>query len=142
MAEECLVPAAAPEDLNHFDRGDKKVSQEKPTHKEERKKALPLQKIAAFCGKWKIVEFAIFGSFVSEDFSAESDIDILVTYGDNVKWSLFDYMDMRDELKTILGREIDLVNKVAIERSSNAIKRRSILDPHQFRTLASMQSSQ
>ncbi len=39
---------------------------------------LPMDKIADFCRRWKIVEFALFGSVLREDFRPESDIDVLV----------------------------------------------------------------
>jgi len=34
---------------------------------------------------------------------------------------------MQDELTTILGREVDLVERQAVERSENTIRRRHIL---------------
>jgi len=94
---------------------------------EKRKKTLPVQKISQFCKKWKIVEFSIFGSYLNEAFSADSDIDVLVKYAHDANWSLFDYMDMVEELKLIFGRNTDLVNKDVIQKSQNAIKRNAIL---------------
>jgi hypothetical protein len=41
--------------------------------------AVPKKKIADFCRRWKITEFALFGSVLREDFGPESDIDVLVT---------------------------------------------------------------
>ena len=41
---------------------------------------LPEEKIADFCQRWKITEFAVFGSVLREDFGPNSDIDILVTF--------------------------------------------------------------
>ena len=35
-------------------------------------------KLAEFCAKWKIVEFALFGSVLRDDFGPDSDIDVLV----------------------------------------------------------------
>ncbi len=37
------------------------------------------EKIAAFCHRWRVVEFALFGSVLREDFRADSDMDVLVT---------------------------------------------------------------
>jgi predicted nucleotidyltransferase len=52
----------------------------------------------------------------------------LVTFEGAARWTLFDLVRMQDELKTIVGREVDLVEKVAVERSPNYIRRRHILE--------------
>ncbi len=56
-----------------------------------------------------------------------SDIDVLVSFSNDAQWTLFDQVDMQDELKAIFGREVDLVSKRGIERSRNAIRRKAIL---------------
>ena len=85
------------------------------------------EKIAAFCGKWKITELALFGSVLRADFRPDSDVDVLVTFAQDAEWSLFDVVHMRDELSAILGREVDLVERRAVERSENYIRRKHIL---------------
>jgi predicted nucleotidyltransferase len=42
-------------------------------------------------------------------------------------WGLFDLVRMQEELKGILGREVDLVERESVERSENYIRRRHIL---------------
>jgi len=84
--------------------------------------------VAEFCSRWKIVEFALFGSVLRDDFGPESDLDILVTFAPDAKWTLFDHVDMQDELKELLGRDVDLVSRRGIERSANYIRRRAILE--------------
>jgi hypothetical protein len=88
---------------------------------------LPQEKIEAFCRKWKVKELALFGSVLREDFRPDSDVDFLVTFEEEAHWSFFDIVDMQDELKKILGREVDLVERRAVERSENYIRRRHIL---------------
>jgi hypothetical protein len=90
--------------------------------------ALPEAKVSEFCRKWKIAEFALFGSVLREDFRPGSDIDVLVSFEPRAQWSLMDVVEMQDELETILGRRVDLVERRAIERSENYIRRRYILD--------------
>ena len=85
------------------------------------------EKIAAFCRKWKITEFSFFGSVLREDFGPDSDVDVLVTFADDARWSLFDIVHMEDELKEIFGRAVDMAERQAIERSENYIVRRGIL---------------
>jgi predicted nucleotidyltransferase len=89
---------------------------------------LPMSAIAAFCGKWKITEFALFGSALRDDFDVASDIDLLVTFAPDVEWSLFDHVRMKAELEEILGRKVDLVNRRALEKSDNWIRRKLILE--------------
>ena len=88
---------------------------------------IPKEKIAEFCQKWKIREFAFFGSVLREDFQPDSDIDVLVTFDEKAHHSLFDLVDMQDELKVIFGREVDLVSKRGIESSRNYIRKNAIL---------------
>jgi predicted nucleotidyltransferase len=88
---------------------------------------IPKAKIEDFCRRWKIKEFALFGSVLRDDFRPDSDVDVLVVFEGDSRWSLFDMIDMQDELKEILGREVDLVERRAVERSENYIRRRHIL---------------
>jgi predicted nucleotidyltransferase len=88
-------------------------------------------KIEAFCQKWKIVEFSLFGSVLREDFGPESDVDVLVTFAPDSHWTVFDFMRCEDELEQALGRKVDLVERVAVEQSSNYIRRKHILSSAQ-----------
>ena len=88
---------------------------------------IPKAKIEDFCKRWKIAEFSIFGSVLREDFSPKSDIDVLISFEPDIPWSLFDWVDMIEELRTILGRPVDLVEKSAI---TNPFRRHSILRTH------------
>jgi uncharacterized protein len=88
---------------------------------------IPLKEIEDFCRRWKIKEFALFGSVLREDFRPDSDVDVLVTFFEDSHWSLFDMLDMQEELKEILGREVDFVERRAVEQSENYIRRRHIL---------------
>lgn len=87
-----------------------------------------MTKIVDFCTRWKITEFAFFGSVLRDDFRDDSDLDVLVTFAPDSKWTLFDHVDMQDELKDILGRDVDLVSKRGIEHSANYIRRKAILE--------------
>lgn len=85
---------------------------------------VPMDDIRAFCAKWKIREFALFGSVLREDFGPRSDVDVLVTLEKDAPWSLYEWIDMIDELKAMFGREVDLVEKTAIR---NPFRRHAIL---------------
>jgi len=92
---------------------------------------LPEEKIGEFCRRWQITELAVFGSVLRDDFRPDSDIDFLVTFAQDENWSLFDLVDMEQELAAIVGRKVDLVEKVAILRSHNQLRRKEILSTAQ-----------
>jgi predicted nucleotidyltransferase len=81
-------------------------------------------KIDAFCRKWKIAEFALFGSVLREDFRPASDVDILVSFQPDADWSLYDWVDMIEELKQLFGRNVDLLEKTGLR---NPFRRHEIL---------------
>lgn len=61
------------------------------------------------------------------DFDSESDIDLIVTFDDDVEWSLLDHIRMQQELQALLQRDVDLVTRSAVERSENRVRRKEIL---------------
>lgn len=89
--------------------------------------ALPRQAIEAFCLKWKIIRLELFGSVLRDDFRPESDIDLLVTFAPDNRWSLLDLVAMEQELAELLGCKVDLVERSSIENSHNWIRREDIL---------------
>lgn len=69
---------------------------------------LPYDKIAAFCEQHHIVRMWLFGSVLRDDFSPESDIDVLVQFHpDHVPGWEF-YGSWAEELAAILGHPVDL----------------------------------
>ena len=84
--------------------------------------------IAAFCEKWRITEFAIFGSMLGDDFGPNSDVDVLVTFEEGAPWSLWELFTMQDELRETFGRDVDLVEKKAIK---NPFRRHHILSNYE-----------
>ena len=86
------------------------------------------ERIAAFCRRWKIAEFGFFGSVLRDDFGPDSDIDVLVEFEPDAPWSLLDVVRMQEELKDMLGREVDLVEKIGLR---NPFRRHEILKSKQ-----------
>ena len=86
--------------------------------------ALNGERIETFCRKWKVNEMSIFGSALRDDFSAESDVDVLVDLEPGHGLTLYDWVDMIDELRDIFGRDVDLVSKGGLK---NPFRRREIL---------------
>jgi predicted nucleotidyltransferase len=89
--------------------------------------AIPQDAVAAFCRRWKITELAVFGSALRDDFRPDSDVDVLVTFSPEGRWTLFDMVHMKDELEAIFGRSVDLVTRRGVEQSRNPLRRQAIL---------------
>ncbi|MEN6335326.1 MAG: nucleotidyltransferase family protein [Phycisphaerales bacterium] len=85
------------------------------------------EELQAFCQRHRIRRLALFGSVLREDFRSDSDIDVLVDFEEGAEPGLFELVGMQDELSRVLGRQVDLVERKAVERSENYIRRRHIL---------------
>ena len=68
---------------------------------------IPKEKIEAFCRRNQIRRLAFFGSVLRDDFSAESDVDVLVEFEPDARVGL-QFFKMEQELSEILGRKVDL----------------------------------
>ncbi len=90
--------------------------------------SLPAEKIRAFCQRHRIRRLALFGSVLRDDFRPESDVDVLVDFEEGAEPGLSEIIALQDELSRIVGRPVDLVERQAVERSPNYIRRRHILD--------------
>lgn len=66
------------------------------------------EQIAAFCRRHQIRKLALFGSVLREDFRSDSDVDVLVEFEPDRLPTLFDMVDMENELTELLGRKADL----------------------------------
>ena len=88
---------------------------------------IPMEQIAAFCRKWQITEFALFGSVLRDDFRPDSDVDVLVTFAPEARWGLFELFDMRDELADLFQRSVDVVTRWSIEHAENPFRKEHIL---------------
>jgi predicted nucleotidyltransferase len=54
--------------------------------------------VVHICEKYRISELSIFGSSLRDNFTQNSDVDILVSFNKNSEITLFDIMDMEEEL--------------------------------------------
>ncbi len=69
---------------------------------------IPEAPLAEFCQRHGVKRLALFGSILREDFGPASDIDVLVEFQPEVRYSLLDLGGMWMELREMLGREVDL----------------------------------
>jgi uncharacterized protein len=86
---------------------------------------IPMERLAAFARKWRIVELSLFGSVVDpKEFREDSDVDVLVAFEKDAPWSLWDVVDMQHELQEMFGRRVDVVERDAV---TNPWVRRDIM---------------
>ena len=80
--------------------------------------------IITLCDRYGVDELYAFGSVLKESFAKESDIDLLVRFGDVNLFDYFDnYMDFKESLEKLFNRNVDLVE---IQTLKNPILKRSI----------------
>jgi len=85
--------------------------------------------IIDFCQQWHVIEFAVFGSVLRDDFRDDSDVDVLVNLAPNHGLSLFDWIDMQQALETLFNRDVDLVDKRGLK---NPYRRAEIMNTRQI----------
>ena len=81
------------------------------------------------CMKYRVAELSVFGSAIRGDFNEDSDVDFFVEWidytGHNQGWN---FIRIIDELKDLLNRDVDIVDKDAIR---NPIRRKNILSSYE-----------
>jgi predicted nucleotidyltransferase len=65
------------------------------------------KKIVACCRRHGVRRLAVFGSAIREDFTPQSDIDLLVEYEPDAQAGL-SFFALQDELTGLFGRKVDL----------------------------------
>jgi len=85
--------------------------------------------VIKLCKKYYIVELSIFGSSIRDDFTQNSDVDILVSFAINSKITLFDIIDLENEFSKLLNRKADIVEKESLK---NPIRKDKILSTREI----------
>jgi len=88
---------------------------------------VPKDNVEAFCRRNHICSLGLFGSALREDFGPGSDVDVLIEFEKAYRPGLMELVEMQEELTRIFGQKVDLVERQAVERSENYIRRRHIL---------------
>lgn len=94
----------------------------------EAKLGIQIEAVADFCRRHGIRELAFFGSVLRDDFRPDSDVDVLVDFEAQATPSLFDFVEIKEELSRMVGRPIDLVGKSGLR---NPFRRHEILTTRQ-----------
>jgi len=85
--------------------------------------------VIRLCKKYSITELSIFGSSIRDDFTQDSDVDILVSFEENSEITLFDIMELEKEFSQLLSREVDIVEKESLK---NPIRKNKILSTREI----------
>ena len=70
--------------------------------------------IEEMCQDYGITRLAFFGSVLREDFTEDSDVDILIEYEHKQRRPLYQFY-VREELEEMTGRKIDIITVQALE---------------------------
>jgi len=89
---------------------------------------VPNNEIGSFCRRNHIRSLGLFGSALREDYGPGSDVDVLIEFEEAYMPGLMELVEMQEELTRIFGQKVDLVERQAVERSENYIRRRYILE--------------
>jgi predicted nucleotidyltransferase len=66
--------------------------------------------IERVCRELHVKRLGLFGSVLTQDFSPDSDVDVLVVFDSDDKIDFFDkYFELKEQLAEIFNRDIDLV---------------------------------
>ena len=85
-----------------------------------------MDRVAEFCQRSRIRRLALFGSVLRDDFTPESDVDVLVEFEPGARVGLA-FITMQDELSNILGRRVDMNTFQGVEESRNWLLKAEIL---------------
>jgi predicted nucleotidyltransferase len=69
---------------------------------------VPQELIAEFCRHRHIRWLALFGSVLRDDFTPESDVDVLVEFEPGQRYTYFTLAQIEEDLSGLLGRKVDL----------------------------------
>ncbi len=70
---------------------------------------VPKKELADFCRRYNVQKLALFGSVLGNNFRADSDVDVLVSFQPNAKIGFITFSRMQRELTELFNRPVDLV---------------------------------
>lgn len=77
---------------------------------------IPGEKVAAFCRKHHIRRLSFFGSVISDHFTQDSDVDVLIEFEHGQVVGLLRLASIEIELSDILGHKVDLRTPADLSR--------------------------
>lgn len=86
---------------------------------------IPRNQVAELCRRHRVRRLSLFGSVMRDDFSPQSDVDVLVEFEEGNEPSLAGLVRLQDELSSIFGqRSVDVATPSILR---NPYRRKTIL---------------
>lgn len=89
---------------------------------------VPQEELKEIAKSHGLKELAFFGSVLSDRFGPESDIDVLIEFLPDFNASLYDLVNIKDELEALFNRNVDVVEKTGLR---NPFRRHAILSSYE-----------
>ena len=70
---------------------------------------IPKKELAEFCHRYNVQKLALFGSVLGDNFRADSDVDVLVSFQPTAHIGFITFSRMQRELSGLFQRTVDLV---------------------------------
>ena len=77
---------------------------------------IPKEKLAEFCRRHHIRKLSLFGSVLTESFTPESDVDVLVEFEPERTPGVLRMAGLELEISELLGRKVDLRTAAELSR--------------------------
>lgn len=75
-----------------------------------------IERIKQICKEYRVKNFSVFGSVLTDNFSSDSDIDFVVDFDEKDPFKYTDlYFQLKEELEQLLKRQIDLIEERGIK---------------------------
>jgi len=72
------------------------------------------QEMVQLCKRYCITELSVFGSAIRDDFTPESDVNILVSFKKESNVSLFDMVELEGEFSQLLDKKANVVERESL----------------------------
>lgn len=92
-----------------------------------RRLAAPSEAVAAWCTRWRIVKFGVYGSALYRHFAPGSDINVLVSFARDVGPADEEWGTILAEAETLFHRPVTIADEARLEDEASTFKRISIL---------------
>src|SRR5688572_22551967 len=85
---------------------------------------IPIDRVEAFCRKYGVAEFALFGSVLRDDFRPDSDVDVMLTFAPGHGFTFENTPEIQADLEAMFERPVDVLEKGRIR---NPFRRHAIM---------------
>jgi uncharacterized protein len=89
---------------------------------------LPIPRIEAFCRRFGVEGFSLFGSVLRDDFAPGSDINVMLKFLPGCGFIFENTPEIQDELERMFDRPVDVIEKGKVR---NPIRQKAIMSSYQ-----------